>query len=334
MKKQSFQINLLALISIWLILFSYTAHANQSSPQEEVSSSVRAVECPGDEITKQTPNTEKPALVTSAHRFYTQECFKPILSRTIGTSSKPFVFFISGRGQHPSKELEHKLLPKIEQQYGVTAVMFTWPSWCGPRCFPQQKALESSNALLDILQIVESLKQEDKVDRPYALLTHSMGAFVLQGLTNLSINELPGDLFDNIIVSAAAVQNKDHKNWINKINFGLQIYITANQNDKSLRCLESDIGGFGPSVIFCRKFKLPERLGRWGVTNASNDNTSTKAIYLGYPEGLGKTHRYYINQEKKAPKVFNFYSQVFQGKSVQLGDYEEVIPTRVYKLKN
>jgi hypothetical protein len=160
-----------------------------------------------------------------------------------------------------------------------------------------------------------------------------MGSLVLQGLVDHATDGLPDNLFDTIVIGSAASAQDKHKAWIENIRFGTQLFITANKNDKALRCLESDMDGFGPSRLFCSKFKLPPRLGRWSVAEADNNNTSTNARYVGFTNQVGKTHRYYINQKDSAPGVFSFYRQVFQGEPVGLANYEEVIPNRVYKLR-
>jgi len=333
MKKSLFKVSWIALSLIILVFSFYALNSLQLESKVEVVSP-HGGRCNGIEITEQTPNTTIPALVTSNHRLYSQECFEPILSKILKKTGKPFVLFISGRGTHPSKEIEKKnqLLSKIEDQYDVTAVMFTWPSWCGFRCFPYDKAHESGAVLLKLLRTLEHLKKKNKQNRTYTLLSHSMGSIVLQGLVDLTIDDLSKNLFDKIVVSAAASPQNDHSIWLNKLTFGTQLFITTNKNDDVLKCLENDIGIFSLSKIYCNKFKLTPRLGRWGTDIANIHNISKNALYFDFTKDLEGTHRYYINQMNESPEVFRFYSQVFQGNPIELTHYDEIISSRVYKL--
>jgi len=334
MKKPLSQLSWLALSLFLIALSAYALNPIQPELKvEEFYSSEK--KCKGTQVTGQTPDTTIPALVTSNHRLYSQECFESILSEILKKSSKPFVLFISGRGTHPSKEIEKEnlLLLNIEKQYDVTAVMFTWPSWCGLRCFPHAKAYESGAALLKLLRTIKYLKEKDIQNRTYTLLSHSMGSLVLQGLADLNIDDLSKNLFDKIIISAAASSQNDHRIWLNKLTFGTQLFITTNKNDNVLKCLESDVGGFGPVKIFCDEFQLTSRLGRWGTAKATIHNTSENTFYIDFTKGLQGTHRYYINQMNKSSEIFRFYSQVFQGNPVQLINYDEIISGRVYKLR-
>ncbi len=317
-----------------LPLFSCANSINPAATEVKASTPAESAQCSGEEVTDNTPNTEVPALVTSSHRVFARECFETLLSRTLENSAKPFVLFVSGRGRHPRKEMEQELLTKIERQYDVTAIMFTWPSWCGYSCFPEGQARASAPALLDVLKIIERQKKREGFDRNYTLLAHSMGGFVLQGLSGLAGGELSSDLFHSIVINSAAVPQKGHATWVEHIAFGENLFITSNNDDRVLSCIENDLFVLDPRRLFCRQFGLSERLGRWAVVKATKYNAARNATYVGFDGALGKRHRYYINQQAKAPAVFRFYRQVFQGQKIRLQCHKQVIPNRVYKIEN
>lgn len=293
-------------------------------------------ECTGIQITSDTPNTKSGGIILSNHRLYTKECYEQVLEQVLSEPSKPFVLFVSGRGKHPYKELKENLLPTIEGEYDVTAIMFTWPSWCKADCFPEEAALNSGSELMEILLILQEIKDNNQDVRGYTLLTHSMGAIVLQGLVSEGqVNPLSEILFDNIIISAPAAQFKDHKQWVSKISFSRRIYITENNNDRSLKCLEGKASG-PATLAFCKvfgNFDLPPRLGRWAVTSATLNNTADNTHYIGLTGAVKKKHRYYINQSKQAEKVFAFYRDVLRGEKASLNEFKETIEGRVFKIK-
>lgn len=245
------------------------------------------------QVTESTVNTSSPALVTSDYKVYPPSCFKDIISKTLAKSNKPFVLFIHGRGQHPSKALKNKLISKIEKQYDVSVLMFTWPSWSGLFSFPEQKAKSSNKEFLNLLQIVQDIKNKRNESRTFSLLTHSMGSIVLEGKIDYTINNLQNGLFNNIIISASASALKSHSQWVDKISYSKNIYIVSNMND---------------SILARAEKKLSTRLGK------NKSHISKEARYIDLTSSkLGKVHRYYVNQKTKVPRVFDFYDDVFHG---------------------
>ena len=162
--------------------------------------------CAGIAADRYTKNTSFSALMTDNGKLYFRSCFASAMKNILHDTTKPFVLFVSGRGQYPSKEIKNRILQKMELQYDIKAAMFIWPSWCGYRCFPDKNAYQASNDLLLLLVAVAAAKRTDSCKhRIYTLLSHSMGSLVLEGVHKTTMKQrIPKNLFDNIIIDSAA----------------------------------------------------------------------------------------------------------------------------------
>ncbi len=307
-----------------ICVISTTLLISAGSTKTSNDESLPKLNCEGQKVTKDTPNTKEPGIITADHYLYHSECYENVFSTILKESNKPFVLFVHGRGEHPSKELKkkNKLIEKIQNQYQVTSIMFTWSSWCGSTCFPELKAKEAGVELTKILRILQKIKASDEYSRPYSLLTHSMGGIVIS-----EIDTLPKFL-DNLVISASAAEYENHSLWVDKIGLAKRIYIASNESDSTLKCLEGKGFKFGAP---CRLgFNETDRAGRWTVKRANNQNIGSEAIYFGFDGALGDKHRYYINQKNT---VFDFYDAVLKGKPAPVLGFDEIINNRVYKIR-
>ncbi len=270
--------------------------------------------CQGVAIIEGSDNTNEPGIVTTDHRLFYQPCYEKVLSQVLKDApQKPLVLFVHGRGEHPSKLVEDKLLEGLEK-YDVLPIGFTWPSWCKSWCFPEENAYQSADELAVLLKVLEGIRANEVGNRPYTILTHSMGSLVLS-----KIEPLPR-FIDHVVISASASAHQGHSQWIDQIGLGKRIYVVANQPDSTLRRLE----GNGIGSLF---FDETDRLGRWAVERATPQNIGQRALYFGFKGRLGNKHRYYINQQGI---VGAFYQSVLTGQQPNFLEFEEVIPGRVY----
>ena len=264
--------------------------------------------CNGRKLNNRAPNTTKPGLISEDHHYYGEGCFKKIIESTFATG-KPIVLFVHGRGKHPSKTIKNDLLSSIRNQYNVSILTYTWPSYTGRSGFPDEKARNSRTGLENVLKSLYRIKKTGGYNQPISLLTHSMGSIVLQGLMEKSTGSLlPKHSFESVVISASASSHKDHKKWVEKLTFFKKAYIVSNSNDKALLCLEG-------KKLLCKlglRFNLSARLGRIG--GSVPEENASNATYIDFTKSTGKSHRYYINHAKKSPRVFNFYRAALAGK--------------------
>ena len=313
----------LLLVSLIMVSLLYLYH----NTHHQKGRDTHQVKCNGLAVPLFPPNTLTPALLTSEDKLYTQECFESILTKVAKNTNKPLVILITGRGMHPWKSINKQLLLKLEKQYNVNALIFTWPSWCGIRCLPFAQARHSAEIFLKLLYaIAHTINRNQQKKQIVTLLSHSMGSAVLEGVSTHSLEALPHNLVNNILIDASSSSQQGHTAWLQKLTFTKHLFIISNQGDAALKCLESDSPHFGLTKIFCKDFKLSPRLGRWGAEKNYQKNSVYNVHYIDFTEELGDRHKYYIDQREKSTKVFNFYYAVFHGYPVNLHDTDQTLP--------
>ncbi|GAB6906467.1 hypothetical protein JCM12296A_23020 [Desulfosarcina cetonica] len=304
-------INIIILTSLVITPIFISSCGTEASVQQKDQVDIATpINCLGKKISKNSKNTTKPGLITENNHFYGKSCYAEVISNIFETSTKPIVLFVHGRGKHPSKTIKENLIKNIRDQYNVSVLSFTWPSWEGPSGFPDTSAMDSSDELTEIIKTLYRVKTNGAYKNPLSMLTHSMGSIVLQGIVEKELdNTLTKNIFKNIVINASASSQKNHGEWISNIDFAENIYIVSNTNDKALLCLE------GKPKIVCKflwHFDMSPRLGR--IDSSNIDDTAANAHYVNFTDKLGKKHRYYINQTN-SPSVFNFYNTTLNGKN-------------------
>ena len=308
---------ILLLISLVAVSLLYL-YRNTHYPKDR---NIPQATCHGLTIPLFPPNTLTPALLTADNKLYTQKCFRSALAKTIKNTDKPLVIFITGRGMHPWKSISKQLLSKLEKQYNVNALIFTWPSWCGIKCLPFSQARHSADIFLKLLYAIDrTLKENQQSKQILTLFSHSMGSSVLEGISTYPLESLPHNLFDNILIDASASSQKGHTVWLEKLTFARHLFVVSNQGDAALKCLESDIVHSGVTKTFCKDFKLSPRLGRWGAEKTYHKSRISNTHYVDFTKELGDMHKYYIDQKEKSTEVFNFYYRIFHGLRIDLND--------------
>lgn len=289
-----------------------------------------AIECSIDRADNSSPNTTAVRLMTGEGYLYPASCHKQALKYALSRkdeagNAKPFLFFVHGRGQYPSKAANEDLLKRIESAYGVTAVMMTWPSWNGYSGLPDEQARSSAQDMASIFGILADIKLREG-DRHFSLLTHSAGSLVLEEFARSSDEPLPEGLFDSLVLASSVSLVENHREWIDDLELAGSIYIVSNHDDVVLECLESEIRPLG---LCARNSK--DVLGRFVADPAESDQTSRNALYLDMTSQLERKHRYYIKVDE-ADSVHRFFNQVFNDEQVELDDYAVIIPGRAYRL--
>ena len=247
------------------------------------------------------------AIVTLKNKVESINSITAVINETINEiNTSPqydnFILFVHGRGKHPGKAFNKHLLADLEKDYSAKVIMFHWPSWEGRFAFPTQKARNSSEDFLHVLQALQHYKEHNKEkvkDIKFTLFTNSMGSIVLEQAM-LDYDGSLNHIFDNLLINASSSLAKNHSTWVDKINFSKQIYITINQDDKLL-------GKLG--VRFVGK-----RLGK-GVTSLFGNqfNLSLKANYIDVTK-YQLNHRYYLQRDLVGKsKLIEFYNDVLNG---------------------
>ena len=272
------------------------------------------------------------------------------------TEQKSILFFVHGYNNDVEDVL--KAAYEIESLYNVIVVPFTWPangggviSGTGAYLSDKSDARVSAGALNRTIGIIQQLhlllthslqlrRQKEAFnkhpDNPNAeaslftklmaadcsvtinLLCHSMGNYVLKHTLSTSENETSGLVFDNICLVAADTNNKEHANWVEKLDVRKRVYVVINENDSALRASRIKPG--------------KEQKARLGAYLKKLNSPNAAYIDVTDVNGIGTDHTYFKGEsvnENNALKVI--FEGMFNGKVVEpLLDYQ--VDMNTYKL--
>jgi hypothetical protein len=232
-------------------------------------------------------------------------------------NKKDFVLYIHGDGATFKETLERCLM--IHDNYNVNVISFFWPSKVpelnGLKNFKNsfnnvKKYLAYFKTFLEMFQSYKINNSAAFANVHCTLLLHSLGNYFIENLVRDSLcSDLTKDLFDNIVLNAAAVPEKKHKAWVEKLNFQKNIFIISNKKDFSLN---------GVRLFAKWKRQLGERVKKPFAENAVYINF-TKAI--GFQTKGGNSHTYFLGKTiNESSNIKNFYSDILNGKSPNIND--------------
>ena len=189
------------------------------------------------------------------------------------SEKKSILFFIHGYNNDVEDVL--KAAHEIEDLYNVIVVPFTWPAngggvISGTASYLSDKsdarasagALNRAIAKIQLFHILLTQAQKQvhhesasskHPDNPSAaaalftklqendctvkisLLCHSMGNYVFKHTFSTSENSTSMLVFDNICLIAADTNNKNHLDWVGKLDVRNRVYVVINENDSALK---------------------------------------------------------------------------------------------------
>jgi hypothetical protein len=206
---------------------------------------------------------------------------------------------------------------EIQHEYKVKLIVFSWPSKMkGTKAVKNLKntlrnVTQGVPHFLNILDILAKYKHEKNwpgKGQSLSLFFHSLGNYYIEVAAKESfLEKLPANLFDNLILNAAAVNEKGHIDWLKKVNIQKRIYVNSNKRDFMLNGLR----------IFTRKKKLLGERIKPPVLATANYVNFTKAIGMTIPHF--HSHNYFIDRTiRKSTNIRQYYSDLFHGKKVDL----------------
>lgn len=229
---------------------------------------------------------------------------------------KPVVLFVHGRGKEPQKSLRGSTLgkghavPKVEDAYDSTVVMFNWNSaFPGVSVFDRSDALAATkpaaDALFLVLQQLSTYLAATGAKRP-SLLVHSMGSIVLQHLVNHH-GWPAGPLFSHVLLTQPDADDAGHAAWLEPIASVEDVYVTSNADDWVLQqsndqrpagCKPLGLGTGEPHAPSARYIDLSD-MGPFGKHDNDHEVFAEAAMD-------GQRH------------VWKFFSQAIRGETVVL----------------
>jgi esterase/lipase superfamily enzyme len=235
------------------------------------------------------------------------------------------LFFVHGFNTDFQSALESGY--RLQQLYNVEVVVFTWPSNGGglsgisSYMDDQRDATLSVNALdrcLEKLSFYLSKHIDKSCGQKFSLALHSMGNYLFKRLLQSSIYQGETLLFDNIIMLAADVNNIDHAEWVDRVQYRNRLFVTVNEDDMALRASRAKGGE-----------QQQARLGHW-LKNLNSRN----AIYLNFTDAqfVEDDHNYFSEDKPlRNSKIKELFKSAFNGGRAEQGLIFDS-GTRAYKV--
>ena len=235
------------------------------------------------------------------------------LTQTTALKSN-WLVFVHGDSKTFKKSVERGY--SIQQYHKVNVIVFSWPSQHPEKVrlrnfFNSKKNVgKSEHHFLKVIHFLEKFKSRLNEDNRLSVLFHSLGNLYVK---RLSMNEksyaFKANIFDNVIINSAAVRQKNHWKWINRLKFQKNIFITSNKRDVSLkgvRFLTNSGKQLGEKVVY-------------PLSENANYIQFTKAIGFQLPIGL--THTYFIGEiTDGSDNVRAFYYTLFHGQNINFSE--------------
>ena len=220
-----------------------------------------------------------------------------------------WVVFVHGDAKTLEKSIYRGL--KIQHLYNVNVLIYSWPSsdpnLNGAKNFKRSQfhVSESLNNFVEVLKFAQLFREVNPsfLKKKMSLFFHSLGGLYLEKMvkSNLEIG-FSDKLFDNIILNATAVNQKNHKEWVEKLSIQERIFIVSNKNDFNLK---------GVHLFTSNGKQLGEKITPPFANNA---------VYMNFNKTIGfkfptyNTHTYFIGEmTKRNLNLKIFYNCILNG---------------------
>lgn len=220
-----------------------------------------------------------------------------------------------------SKTFEQAIMRGFDIQYyhNVNVIIFSWPTkdseLNGIKNFKnsQKNAKASVNHFAELMKFMGVFKDSNPAfnnGNKLSVFFHSLGNSLIENMVIKDINNSEKSIiFDNLILNSAAVNQLNHKHWVEKLSFQNRVYITSNKSDFNLKGVR----------IFTKDGKqLGEKIKQPVAVNTCYINFSD-AIGLRTPTGT--THTFFIGEvPEENETIRRIYYNLFHGNTINLSD--------------
>lgn len=224
---------------------------------------------------------------------------------------RDYVAYVEGMGKTFPLNLQRS--SAMAAQYNVNVIMFDYPSihpeksMFGNFRFAYNNAENSWKSyyrFLEDIRLLREGKNEPLFGQEITLFHHSMGNLMIRKLMEQKQDAFNDKIFDNLVLNAACVPQKNHKEWVEKIGFADRIYINYNRKDYQLN---------GAMLLTFDKM-LGTRPGKPFADNA---------IYVDFHDLVDKRHSNFLNIEGREAiprKAHYFYFSLLHGEHPDVED--------------
>lgn len=228
-----------------------------------------------------------------------------------------WLLFIHG----DSKTFEEAVIRglNIQNTHHVRVIVFAWPSKDlkihGLDNFYTsyenvEKSLDHFHAVLRTMEVLRNSPTNFLHENHLSLFLHSLGNYFLDQMGSKNrLFETNPLLFDNVIINAAAVEQKNHAKWVEQLQFQENIFINSNHKDFNLR---------GLRFFTQHGLQLGQKAKAPFAKNALYFNFSR---IVGCRIPTGQTHTYFFGKITEGNKnICLTYSEMFHGQKPDLAD--------------
>ncbi len=222
------------------------------------------------------------------------------------SDEKSFLVFVNGHG----KNFEQSIVRGFElgERYNVNMIMFDWPTeYYALRKTARNARKVTPNFAVSVNELNEAITKF-KTKPNISVVFHSMGNHIARNLVKKEYYvNLPENVFQNLVLNAAAVRQRNHRKWVDELQFQDRTYIVSNRDDLPLK---------GVKLL---RFTTP-------LGSEYKGTLSEKAHYINFSEIAGREHNIFLGRtevEKNHPNVFDFYFSLFNGQKVDLSNHNE-----------
>ena len=239
-----------------------------------------------------------------------KDLFVEIQSR-MKNEKKNALLFVHGFGN--SWEDSYNRMKDMAELFDIIPILFTWPSAMDGNPFRDYRekkryAMASSRALDRLMEKINECFEKTEIEcgQSLSLAMHSMGNYLFKGMFTQGHYASETRIFDNIVMLAADVNNKNHKDFVDNIKCRGNVYITINKKDKALGFSSFKLGK-----------KQKPRLGEY-LKHLNSD-----AVYINLTGQNGTRHQpgshaYFSGKiMKENESLFSFCNHVFNGRDVE-----------------
>ncbi len=238
------------------------------------------------------------------------------------------IVFVHGRGAHPKKEVNERLMHYLEEENEAVVIMYHWPSVTHFLGWPIKEAHYNAREFGEFLSAFARFKAGaasefgcdqglQNCDVKSSLLVHSMGNSMMQEALHPEcvgcVDAFSTPMFDTLILSAAPINARGHGDWLAQINLASHQYVVVNRGDWFI-----DLGGrvhLGARVL--GQCVEEPTAGNFTYVNASNAKVR---------------HRYFINEGEhkrfeNRPRLVQFFNETLNGRASTLAVKEDSCPS-------
>lgn len=225
-------------------------------------------------------------------------------------ANRDILVFVNGHGKDFERNLGRGFL--LDERYNLNVLLFEWPTDNRTLSQTARNARKVTPNFIRFIKELDLIRKTDFADSHLSVIFHSMGNQIARNVARSQENKtLNNEIFDNLILNAAALSHVWHACWVEKLKLQKRIYINSNKGDYPLH-----------GVWFLRKTKP------LGMT--SGRNTAKNAVYVDFSLVAGDAHNYYTGKselEKNNQHPYNYFNTLFHGLAVDTSN------TLVFKKK-